>query len=158
MQTISPCLWFDHEAEEAARFYVSVFPNSEVLNVSRFPEGAPGPAGEVMVVAFRLDGQDFQALNGGQGHPFTDAVSLSVNAPTQSHIDRYWELLTSDGGAPGPCGWLTDRYGLSWQVVPPILPILLVDPDPDAASRVMQAMLTMGKLDIAALEAARDAA
>ena len=157
MQPITPCLWFDDAAEEAALFYVSVFDNSEVLNVSRYGEGGPMPAGTAMVVNFRLDGLEFQALNGGPGHPLTDAVSFSVTAPTQDDIDRFWDLLTSDGGTPGPCGWLTDRFGLSWQVVPPVLGTLLADPDPGAAARVMQAMLAMGKLDISALQAARDA-
>ena len=158
MQSITPCLWFDDTAEEAASFYVSVFPDSEILNISRYGEGAPMPAGTALVVNFRLDGLDFQALNGGPGHPFTDALSLSVSAPTQADIDRYWDALTADGGTPGPCGWLTDRFGLSWQVVPPVLATLLADPDPAAGARVMQAMLAMGKLDIEALQAARDAA
>jgi len=158
MQAITPCLWFDDKAEEAASFYVSVFPNSEILNVSRYGEGAPMPADTALVVNFRLDGLDFQALNGGPGHPFTDALSLSVTAPTQADIDRFWDALAGDGGTPGPCGWLTDRFGLSWQVVPPVLAALLADPDAAAGARVMQAMLAMSKLDIAALQAARDAA
>jgi predicted 3-demethylubiquinone-9 3-methyltransferase (glyoxalase superfamily) len=154
MQTITPFLWFDDRAEEAATFYVSVFPNSEVLAVARYPEGGPMPAGTALTVEFTLNGMAFRALNGGPGHPFTDAISLSVSAPIQPEIDRLWEVLTSDGGEPGPCGWLTDRFGLSWQVVPPVLSELLSDPDPAVASRVMQAMMAMGKLDIAELEAA----
>ena len=154
MQTITPCLWFVDQAEEAARFYVSVFPDSEVLTVSRYPDDSPMPAGTAMVVEFTLAGLAYRALNGGPGHPFTDAISLSVNAPIQPEIDRLWKLLTSEGGTPGPCGWLTDRFGLSWQVVPPTLSTLLSDPDPAVANRVMQAMLAMTKLDIAELEAA----
>ena len=157
MQTITPCLWFDTQAEEAADFYVSVFPNSEVLAVSRYAEGGPMPAGTALTVEFTLNGIAYRALNGGPGHPFTDAISLSVNAPIQPEIDRLWDLLTSDGGAPGPCGWLTDRFGLSWQVVPPRLSELMSDPDPAVATRVMQAMMAMGKLEIAELEAAAKA-
>jgi len=158
MQPIIPCLWFDQNAEEAAQLYVSVFPHSEILNVSRYTENAPMPAGTALVVNFTLDGIEFQALNGGPGHPHSDAVSFSITAPTQEDIDRFWDLLTRDGGSPGPCGWLTDRFGVSWQVVPPVLSTLLADPDPAAAGRVMQAMLAMSKLDISTLQAARDAA
>lgn len=158
MSMITPCLWFDGQGEEAARFYVSVFKNSEVLNVSYYPEDSPYPAGTAMVVDFVLDGMRFQALNGGPDYHFTEAISLSVSAETQDEIDRLWETLTRDGGEPGPCGWLKDRYGLSWQVVPPILPELLSDPDKAKSGRVMQAMMTMGKLDIAELRAAYEAA
>lgn len=155
-QSISPFLWFDHEAEEAAEHYVSIFDNSRILAVARYGEGAPAPAGTAMSVSFELDGTAFQALNGGPAFHFTEAVSFVVRAETQAEIDRLWERLTSGGGEPGQCGWLKDRYGLSWQVVPPTLAELLGDPDPARAGRAMQAMLTMGKLDIAALRAAAD--
>ena len=153
MSKISPFLWFDTQAEEAAEFYVSVFKNSEILGVSRYGEGAPRPAGSAISVTFMLDGLEFQALNGGPEFSFTEAVSFFVSAATQAEIDDLWEKLT-DGGKPGRCGWLTDKYGLSWQVVPPVLGELLGDPDPVKSGRVMQAMLGMGKLDIAGLRAA----
>lgn len=155
MQTISPFLWFDDQAEEAAAHYVSIFPNSKILGVSRYGEGGPRPAGTAMSVAFVLDGLEFQALNGGPQFRFTEAISFLVAAPTQTEIDDLWGKLAS-GGEPGQCGWLKDRYGLSWQIVPPILYELLADPDPVRSGRVMQAMLGMGKLDIAALRAAHD--
>ena len=158
MQKITPFLWFDDQAEEAADFYVSVFRNSWVMSVSRYPEGGPGPPGAAMSVTFTLDGLEFQALNGGPLYSFTEAISLFVNAPTQEEIDHLWSELTSGGGEPGQCGWLKDRYGLSWQIVPPILGELLADPDPDRSRRVMQAMLGMGKIDIAALQAAHEGA
>ncbi len=154
MQTISPFLWFDDQAEEAAQFYTSVFPRSSILDVTRYGEGAPR-AGTAMLVTFVLDGLELQALNGGPGFPFTEAVSLSVKAETQLEIDTLWAKLT-DGGEPGRCGWLKDRYGFSWQVVPPVLGELLSDPDPARAGRAMRAMLGMSKLDIAALRAAAD--
>jgi predicted 3-demethylubiquinone-9 3-methyltransferase (glyoxalase superfamily) len=157
MQKISPCLWYDTQGEEAARFYVSVFKNSEILDISYYPEGSPYPAGTAMVVDFVLDGVEFQALNGGPEYHFSEAISLSVSAETQDEVDELWEKLTSDGGEPGPCGWLKDRYGLSWQIVPRVLSELLGDPDKAKAGRVMQAMMAMGKLDIAALRAAYDA-
>ncbi|MCU1556249.1 MAG: hypothetical protein JWN09_244 [Microbacteriaceae bacterium] len=157
MQKISPFLWFDNQAEEAANFYVSVFENSEIRSVSRYGENAPVPAGTVMSVSFILDGLQVQALNGGPQFSFTEAISLFVTAETQEEIDRLWFALTVDGGEPGPCGWLKDKYGLSWQIVPPILDTLLADPDPARASRVMQAMLGMGKIDINGLRAAHDA-
>jgi predicted 3-demethylubiquinone-9 3-methyltransferase (glyoxalase superfamily) len=158
MQTISPFLWFDTEAEEAAQFYVSIFPNSRIESVSRL-EGAPGPEGGVMSVSFVLDGLEVQALNGGPAHfSFNESISLFVRAETQSKIDELWERLTADGGEPGQCGWLKDKYGLSWQIIPPALDELLGDPDPARAGRAMQAMLAMSKLDIAALRAAADAA
>lgn len=153
MSKISPFLWFDTQAEEAAEFYVSVFKNSEILGVSRYGEGAPRPAGSAISVSFVLDGLEFQALNGGPEFNFTEAVSFFVSAATQAEIDDLWEKLT-EGGEPGRCGWLTDKYGLSWQVVPPVLGELLGDPDPVKSGRVMQAMLGMGKLDIAGLRAA----
>jgi predicted 3-demethylubiquinone-9 3-methyltransferase (glyoxalase superfamily) len=155
MQRISPFLWFDDQAEEAAEFYVSVFPHSRILGISRYGEGAPKPAGTAMSVTFELDGLEVQALNGGPEFHFTEAISLFVKAETQEEIDRLWDRLT-EGGEPGRCGWLKDRYGLSWQIVPPMLFELLDSSDPARDGRVMQAMLGMSKLDIAALRAARD--
>jgi predicted 3-demethylubiquinone-9 3-methyltransferase (glyoxalase superfamily) len=157
MQSITPSLWFDTEAEDAANFYVSVFKNSQVLNVSRYGEAGPRPAGTVMTVDFELDGQGFIALNGGPDFPFTEAVSLQVNCETQEEVDRYWSVL-SEGGEEGPCGWLKDRYGLSWQIIPVALTELLNDPDAARAQRAMAAMLQMKKIDIAALRAAAEAA
>jgi predicted 3-demethylubiquinone-9 3-methyltransferase (glyoxalase superfamily) len=156
VQKISPCLWFDDQAEEAANYYVSIFKNSQVREVTRYGEGAPVPAGTVMTVSFVLDGLEVQALNGGPAFSFTEAVSLAVAADTQDEIDELWEKLGSEG-EPGPCGWLKDKFGLSWQIVPPLLGELLGDPDPAKASRVMRAMLAMSKIDIAALQAAYDA-
>ena len=155
MQKISPCLWFDDQAEDAANFYISIFKNSKILGISRYGEGAPRPAGTVMLVSFTLDGLAFQGLNGGPEFSFTEAISLSVTAETQDEIDDLWEKLTS-GGEPSQCGWLKDKYGLSWQIVPPVLGELLSDHDPDRSSRVMQAMLGMSKIDIAGLRAAYD--
>ena len=152
-QKVTPFLWFDGNAEEAANFYVSVFPDSEVTAVSRYGEAGPGPAGSAMVVSFKLDGQEFSALNGGPQFTFSEAVSFLISCGSQAEVDHYWETL-SEGGEPGPCGWLKDRFGLSWQVVPTRLPELLQDPDREKASRVMQAMMGMGKLDIAGLERA----
>jgi len=157
MQKISPFLWFNDQAEEAANFYVSIFKNSAILGVSRYGDGGPRPAGTAMSVSFVLDGLQFTALNGGPQFTFTEAISLFVTAETQDEIDHLWEKLTSGGGAPSQCGWLKDKYGLSWQIVPPVLFELLGDPDPDKSSRVMQAMLGMSKLDIAGLRAAYDA-
>lgn len=156
MQKISPFLWFDSQAEDAANFYVSIFKNSEIRNVARYPEGSPAPAGTAMAVTFVLDGLEFQALNAGPQFSFTEAISFFVNAETQPEIDDLWEKLT-DGGEPGQCGWLKDKFGLSWQIVPPVLSELLGDPDPAKSGRVMQAMLGMRKLDIADLRAAYDA-
>ncbi|HEX6596091.1 MAG TPA: VOC family protein [Acidimicrobiales bacterium] len=155
MKKIVPCLWFDTEAEEAATLYTSVLPNSRVLDVSRYSEGAPRPAGTVMTVNFELNGQEFVALNGGPDFTFNEAVSFQVMCEDQDEVDTYWAKL-SEGGSEGPCGWLKDRFGLSWQIVPTRLGELLGDPDPDRAARAMQCMLTMGKLDIAALERAAD--
>lgn len=155
MQKITPFLWFDTQAEEAANYYVSIFKNSEILGVSRYGEGAPRPAGTAMSVTFVLDGLELQALNAGPEFTFTEAISFLVSAETQDEIDHLWEKLTS-GGTPGQCGWLKDRYGLSWQIVPPILGELLGDPDPNKSSRAMQAMLGMSKIDIAGLRAAFD--
>lgn len=157
MQKITPSLWFDTQSEEAANFYVSVFKNSTILDVSRYGEAGPRPAGMVMTVTFELDGQEFIALNGGPEFTFTEAVSLQVNCETQEEVDRYWNLL-AEGGDEGPCGWLKDKYGLSWQIIPVALTELLNDPDAAKAQRVMAAMLQMKKIDIAALEAAAEAA
>jgi predicted 3-demethylubiquinone-9 3-methyltransferase (glyoxalase superfamily) len=156
MQKITPCLWFDDQAEEAANFYVSVFKNSRILDVSRYGEGGPMPAGTVLVVNFELDGVQMQALNGGPAFDFSEAISLSVDAPTQEEVDYLWDTLTADGGEEGQCGWLKDKYGVSWQIVPSVMPQLLADPDPVKAANTMQAMLVMQKLDIAALQAAHD--
>jgi predicted 3-demethylubiquinone-9 3-methyltransferase (glyoxalase superfamily) len=154
-QKIIPNLWFDTQAEEAAGFYTSVFERSRIVNVTRYTEGAPRPAGMVMTVEFELDGQRFVAINGGPEFTFDEAISFQISCGTQDEVDYYWERL-SDGGEEGPCGWLKDRYGLSWQVVPTALDELLADPDPERARRAMQAMLGMRKLDIAALEGAAD--
>ena len=148
-QKITPFLWFVDNAEEAANYYVSVFPNSKVSDIARMGEGGPA-----LTVAFSLDGQDFVGLNGGPVHAFTEAVSFVIDCETQADVDRYWETLTADGGQPGDCGWLKDRFSLSWQVVPRRLPELLTDPDPARAQRAMQAMMQMHKIDIGALEAA----
>ena len=155
MQRITPNLWFDTEAEEAADFYISVFKNSRVVSMAHYPEGSPGPAGTVMVVEFELDGQRFVGINGGPQFKFTEAVSLQINCETQEEIDHYWEQL-SEGGEEGPCGWLKDRYGLSWQVTPAGMDEVFSDPDPKRAQRAMQAMLKMSKLDIAELRRAAD--
>lgn len=153
-QKISPMLWFDDQAEEAAEFYVSVFPNSELLDVTHYGEGAPKPAGTVLTVSFRLAGEEFTALNGGPEFKFNEAVSFVVDCASQAEVDAYWDKLTADGGEPGPCGWLKDKYGLSWQVVPQRLMELLEDKDKAKANRAMQAMLKMGKIDIAEIERA----
>jgi predicted 3-demethylubiquinone-9 3-methyltransferase (glyoxalase superfamily) len=158
MQRISPFLWFDDQAEQAAEFYVSLFPNSRILEVMRFADDAPGQAAGVTTVRFELDGLEFDALNGGPLFPFTEAVSFSVDVDDQEEIDRLWNALTAGGGEPGQCGWLKDRWGLSWQIVPTSLSRLLSDPDPARAKRATEAMLSMGKLDIAALQAAADGA
>jgi len=153
MTGITPFLWFDAEAEEAARFYVSLFPNSRIVDVAYYGPAGPGQEGSVMTVDFELDGRRFVALNGGPVYTFTEAVSFQVACESQAEVDRYWAAL-SEGGEEGPCGWLKDRYGLSWQIVPAALPGLLADPDPARANRVFQAMLQMGKLEIAELERA----
>ncbi len=154
-QRIVPNLWFDTEAEEAADFYVSVFDDSRVVNVTRYTEAGPRPAGMVMTVEFELDGQRFVAINGGPEFKFTEAISLQISCEDQEEVDRYWERL-SEGGEEGPCGWLKDRYGLSWQVVPMGMEELFADPDPGRAERAMRAMLKMRKLDLAALRRAAD--
>jgi predicted 3-demethylubiquinone-9 3-methyltransferase (glyoxalase superfamily) len=153
MRSISPFLWFDTQAEEAASFYVSLFPNSRILNTSRYSDAGPGPAGSVMVVEFELNGQRFMALNGGPHFSFNEAVSFSIDCDTQDEVDHYWTKLT-DGGQELQCGWLKDRFGLSWQVNPAILGKLMTDPDPAKAARVASAMLKMKKFDIPTLERA----
>ena len=153
IQSISPCLWFNGQAEAAAAFYVSVFPESRVQEVVRWPDGGPVPAGSVLTVRFILAGQEFIALNGGPQFTFNEAVSMSIRCGSQAEVDHYWARLT-DGGSAGQCGWLKDCYGLSWQVVPTVLLDLLAGPDGARAARVMKAMMTMAKLDIAALQRA----
>jgi predicted 3-demethylubiquinone-9 3-methyltransferase (glyoxalase superfamily) len=148
MSEITPFLWFDSEAEDAARFYTSLFPNSRILDVTHVNDS-------VLVIRFEVNGQELIGMNGGPGHPFTDAFSLSVNCKTQEEVDRYWDALT-EGGKEVACGWLVDRYGLSWQIVPEVLPKLLADPDRARAQRAMAAMMDMVKLDIAELERAAD--
>ena len=156
MPKITPCLWFDTQGEEAARFYTSIFPNSRIVDVARYGEAGPRDAGTVMVVKFELDGQELVALNGGPEFTFDEAISFQIDCADQEEVDRYSEALT-DGGEQGPCGWVKDRFGLSWQVVPARLIELLGDPDEAKAQRAMAAMLEMRKIDIAAVEAAADA-
>ena len=155
MQKIVPNLWFDTEAEEAAKFYTSLFKNSKITDVSYFGEGGPRPAGMVLTVAFELDGQSFTAINGGPDFKFTEAISLLVNCESQEEVDDLWNKLL-EGGEESQCGWLKDRYGLSWQIIPTVLGELLQDEDAQKAKRVMEAMLKMVKIDIAALRAAYD--
>ncbi|HSF80819.1 MAG TPA: VOC family protein [Anaerolineales bacterium] len=155
MQKITPFLWFDDQAEEAVNLYTSLFKNSKILNVSRYGEAGPGPAGSVMTIAFQLDGQEFIALNGGPLFPFTEAISLVVNCETQDEVDYLWEKL-SEGGEEVQCGWLKDKFGLSWQIVPTILSELMQDKDAKKAQSVTRAMLKMIKLDIQALKQAYD--
>lgn len=164
MQKITTFLWYDDQAEEAANHYVEAFSSrpgtpgeSKILDVSRYGEAGPGTPGSVMVVEFELEGQRFQALNGGPEFSFTEAVSLFVSCEGQDEVDHFWKVL-ADGGEEGPCGWLKDRWGLSWQVVPTALTRLLRDPDPERAQRAIRAMLHMGKIDVAELERAADAA
>jgi predicted 3-demethylubiquinone-9 3-methyltransferase (glyoxalase superfamily) len=152
---ITPNLWFDTEAEEAAGFYTSVFQNSRIVHVARYTEAGPRPAGSVMIVEFELDGQRFVAINGGPQFKFDEAVSFQISCETQDEVDYYWERL-SDGGEEGRCGWLKDRFGLSWQVTPTGMEELFARADPQRAQRATQAMLGMGKLDIAALRSAAD--
>ena len=152
-QKITPFLWFDSNAEEAMNHYVSIFKNSKIVNVTRYGAAGPGPAGEVMVGTFRLEGQEFAALNGGPQFKFTEAISLVVNCESQEEVDDLWAKLCA-GGAPGQCGWLKDKFGLSWQIVPRVLIELLQDPDPDKSQRVMRAMMQMTKIDIAGLKQA----
>jgi predicted 3-demethylubiquinone-9 3-methyltransferase (glyoxalase superfamily) len=156
MPKISPFLWFDTQAEEAANFYVRVFPGSKIVNVARYGEAGPGPKGSVMTVTFQLDGHEIIALNGGPQFKFSEAISFSVDCTSQDEVDRYWNALIEGGGEEGPCGWLKDRFGLSWQINPTVLGEMLNDPDPAKANRAMEAMLKMKKIDIAALKRAYD--
>lgn len=155
-QRIVPSLWFDGTAQQAAEFYLTVFANSQILNVTRYPKGSPGPEGEVMTVEFVLDGQRFVGINGGPQFSFSEAVSFQISCETQEEVDRYWEQLTSDGGEEGQCGWLKDKFGLSWQVVPEGMDEVFANPDAGAAERAMKVMMGMKKLDVAALRAAAD--
>lgn len=155
MQKITPCLWFDTEAEEAATFYTSIFQNSRILDVARYGAAGPRPEGMVMTVNFELDGQEFVALNGGPEFTFDEAISFQVSCETQDEVDEFWSRL-SEGGEEGPCGWLKDRYGVSWQIVPSRLIELINDPDKEKSQRVMSAMLGMKKIDIPALERAAE--
>ena len=155
---IYPCLWFDGQAEDAANFYTSLLPGSHVDRVWKTPADTPsGPAGTVLTVDFTLAGQHYQGLNGGDDFKFNEAISIVVECEEQAEIDRLWDALTANGGEPGPCGWLKDRFGLSWQITPKRLNELVSDPDPERARRAMEAMLKMGKIEIAELERAADA-
>jgi len=151
MPKITPCLWFDTQGEEAARLYVSVFPNSRIVDVTHYGSAGPRPEGMVMTVSFELDGRPFVALNGGPEFGFSEAVSFQVDCADQAEVDHYWDRL-SEGGEEGPCGWLKDRFGLSWQIVPRVLPELLAQPDAEKAQRVMAAMLEMRKIEIGELQ------
>ena len=153
MDQITPCLWFDTEGEEAAKFYTSIFPNSKIVDVAHYGEAGPRPAGTVMAVSFELNGQKFVALNGGPQFTFSEAISFQVGCEDQAEVDRFWNKLT-EGGEEGQCGWLKDKFGLSWQIFPKALPKLLGDPDREKAQRAMAAMLKMKKIDLGALEQA----
>lgn len=155
MPKIAPCLWFDDQGEEAATFYTSIFPNSRITEVTRYGKAGPGKEGSVKTVSFSLDGEDYVALNGGPALTFSEAISLQVHCRSQDEVDDYWAKL-GDGGEEGPCGWLKDRYGLSWQIVPTALLELTTDPDPERADRAFAAMLQMKKIDIAQLYRAAD--
>jgi len=157
LNKITPCLWFDTQAEEAAELYTSIFDNSRITQVTHYGSAGPRPAGMVLTVNFELDGQEFIALNGGPEFTFNEALSLQVNCASQEEVDELWSRL-SEGGEEGPCGWLKDRYGVSWQIIPTVLQDLIDDPDPGRSQRAMKAMLQMGKIDIAALQKAADAA
>jgi predicted 3-demethylubiquinone-9 3-methyltransferase (glyoxalase superfamily) len=154
VQKITPFLWFDNNAEEAMKFYTAVFENSKIGKVTHYPEGSPGPAGTLMTGTFQIEGQEFIVLNGGPLFKFTEAISFVVNCETQEEVDRCWEKLTADGGQEVECGWLKDKFGLSWQIVPTILFALMADKDPEKSKRVMQAMLKMKKIDIEGLKRA----
>jgi predicted 3-demethylubiquinone-9 3-methyltransferase (glyoxalase superfamily) len=154
MSQITPFLWFDSQAEEAANFYVSVFDNSKIVRTARSGDAGPGPKGSVLTVEFDLDGERFTALNGGPMFKFTEAVSFVVHCKDQADVDKYWSALSGNGGQESQCGWLKDKYGLSWQIVPDILPKLLTNADPGKAGRAMQAMMQMKKIDVATLEKA----
>jgi predicted 3-demethylubiquinone-9 3-methyltransferase (glyoxalase superfamily) len=153
MQKVTPWLWFDTEGEEAAKFYTSVFPNSTIVDIAHYGSAGPRPEGMVLTVSFELDGQEFVALNGGPEFKFNEAISFLVDCEDQEEVDRFWEAL-SEGGEKGPCGWLKDRFGVSWQIIPRALTELLADPDREKAQRVMEAMLKMGKIEIESLERA----
>jgi predicted 3-demethylubiquinone-9 3-methyltransferase (glyoxalase superfamily) len=153
MQKIAPCLWFDGNAEDAARFYTSVFSDSRIVTTMHYTDAGPGPKGKVLAITFEIEGQEFMALNGGPQFPFTPAISLFVHCRSQEEIDRYWSKLL-DGGTPWQCGWLKDRFGVSWQIAPDVLGDMLRDPDTERAARVMTTMMKMVKLDIAPLEQA----
>ena len=155
MQKITPFLWFDDKAEEAANFYVSIFKNAKIQTVSRYGDAGPGRKGQVMVVTFVLDGQSFTALNGGPLYKFTPAISLLVNCETQQEVDELWKKLSAEG-REDRCGWLQDKYGLSWQIIPTVLGKMMSDPDPRKSSRVMKAMLQMDKIDVQRLQEAYD--
>jgi predicted 3-demethylubiquinone-9 3-methyltransferase (glyoxalase superfamily) len=155
MPNITPCLWFDTQAEDAAAFYTSVFPNSRITEVTHYGEAGPRPAGMAMTVSFELDGRELLALNGGPDFTFNEAISLTIDCRDQDEVDHYWSAL-GEGGEPGPCGWLKDRFGLSWQIVPARLEELIRDPDTGRAQRAMRAMLQMSKIDIAEIERAAD--
>ena len=153
MSSITPCLWFDTEGEDAAKLYTSIFPNSKITDVSHYGSAGPRPEGMVMTVGFELNGQKFVALNGGPDFTFNEAISFQVSCTDQEEVDAYWSKLT-EGGEEGPCGWLKDKFGVSWQIVPKVLPELLSNPDPETSQRVMEAMLQMKKIDIDELERA----
>jgi predicted 3-demethylubiquinone-9 3-methyltransferase (glyoxalase superfamily) len=155
VQKITPFLWFDNQAEEAMNFYTSIFKNAKIGNVSRYGEGGPGPKGSVMVASFELDGMHFTALNGGPQFKFTEAISFYVSCESQDEVDHYWDKL-SEGGQTQRCGWLKDKFGVSWQIIPSALPKLMGDPDRAKAGRVMQAMLQMKKIEVAKLQQAYD--
>ena len=156
MQKITTFLWFDDDAEEAMKFYTSIFKNSKILSTSRYPEGSPGRAGMVMTGTFQLEGQEFMALNAGPEFKFTEAISLFVSCENQQEVDDLWAKLTADGGEESQCGWLKDKFGLSWQIIPKQLGEMLGDKDPSKAKRALDAMLRMHKIDIKTIERARD--
>ncbi|NYE20571.1 VOC family protein [Microbacterium immunditiarum] len=156
MSDVTPFLWFDDDAEEAIAFYTELIPDSEIVSVGKYPDEVPGMGGKVMHAQFRLAGRDYFAMDAGPQFPFTEAISLYVSCKNQDEVDRYWSALTADGGQEQPCGWLKDRWGLSWQIVPDRLIELIRDPDPDRSHRAVEAMLTMTKIDIAAVERAAD--
>ncbi len=157
MPKTTPCLWFDTQGEDAAKFYTTVFPNSRITDMTRYGEAGPRPAGLALTVAFELDGQAYTALNGGPDFTFSEAISFQIDCRDQDEVDHYWTKL-SEGGEEGPCGWLKDKFGLSWQVIPRALPELLGDPDQEKAQRVMAAMMGMKKIDVAGLQRAYDGA
>ena len=157
MQKITPFLWYDNQAEEAANFYTSIFKNSKITKIARYGDAGPGPKGSVMIVTFQLEGQNFTALNGGPVFNFTPAISLYVDCETQEEVDQLWEKL-SEGGRKDKCGWLQDKFGLSWQIIPRALQNLMSDPDPKKSQSVMQAMLQMDKIDVKKLQEAHDRA